>query len=97
MEYPRDKNNNIIYPKPGMPIIQSNGMYAKKSEIGYTNIEMNYNVEAEKFKAILFFNHIPYYSNELIFENDEEIVDAAAGDLVNALYIELGRNAAESF
>lgn len=97
MEYPRDKNNNIIYPKPGMPIIQSNGMYAKKSEVGYTNIEMNYNVEAEKFKAILFFNHIPYYSNELIFENDEEIVDAAAGDLANALYIELGRNAAESF
>jgi hypothetical protein len=93
MEYPKDINGNIILPKPGMPAVQMNNTYAKKSEVGYTGIEMNYQVEADKFKAILFFNHTPYISNEIIFENDEEIIDGSVGDLANALHIELGKNA----
>ena len=32
-------------------------------------IKMNHNVARDFFKAVLFFNHVPYWSNELEFIN----------------------------
>jgi hypothetical protein len=40
-----------------MPTLGIDEKYTKKSEIGLMGLEMDCNVEAEKFKAVLFFNH----------------------------------------
>ena len=52
---------------PGMPAVNG-AKYEKKSETQYT-AELSGDVAEVKFKAILFFNHVPHTSNEITFTN----------------------------
>ena len=80
-----------------MPIDYGKLYYHPTSDVGYENILLNPNVEEEKFKAILFYNHVPYHSNELIFNNTDGVLDPSMEDIVNALSIELGDKAQDTF
>lgn len=97
MPYPTDEYGDPILPKPGMPIDYGKLYYHPTSDVGYENILLNPNVEEEKFKAILFYNHVPYHSNELIFNNTDGVLDPSMEDIVNALSIELGDKAQDTF
>ena len=97
MPYPADEYGDPILPKPGMPIDYGKLYYHPTSDVGYENILLNPNVEEEKFKAILFYNHVPYHSNELIFNNIDGVLDPSMEDIVNALSIELGDKAQDTF
>ena len=76
---------------PGMPnIIIEDNEYEKTSTIPYITNSLSMDVVEEKYKAILFFNHHRIDSNELVFTNNKPTSMAIAGDLNNALYIEVG-------
>lgn len=50
------------------------GFYQKSLAAGtYTEIEMNGNQTEEKIIVILFYNHIMYKSNELVFSNTDKV------------------------
>lgn len=93
---PWDRIDTSNYPiKPGMPDLDSsNEKYTKKSEVGLTNLEMDCSLKEEKFKAVLFYNHEAFWSEELIFKNEDPISDVPPQD---GLSIELGENASLSF
>ena len=76
---------------PGMPnIIIEDNEYEKTSSIPYITNSLSMDAVEEKYKAILFFNHNRIDSNELVFTNNKPTSMAIAGDLNNALYIEVG-------
>ncbi len=93
---PWDRIDTSNYPiKPGMPDLDSsNEKYTKKSEVGLTNLKMDCSLKEEKFKAVLFYNHEAFWSEELIFKNEDPISDVPPQD---GLSIELGENASLSF
>lgn len=80
---------------PGMPAVVE-GKYEKRSNSPLT-ITMNYDVAKDNFKAVLFFNHIAHWSNELEFENLSPPIDTSGADLTGALFIELSHNASASY
>lgn len=80
---------------PGMPAVVE-GKYEKRSNSPLT-IKMNYDVAKDNFKAVLFFNHIAHWSNELEFENLSPPIDTSGADLTGALFIELSHNASASY
>ena len=71
-------------------IIIENNEYEKTSSIPYITNSLSIDAVEEKYKAILFFNHNRIDSNELVFTNNKPTSMAIAGDLNNALYIEVG-------
>lgn len=91
MTYPENK-----YPKPGMPTVNNN-KFTVKSKTGWTNLSLSEKIAEEKFRAILFFNHIPYYSNILTFTNENPINTDSITDLINAVYIEMGYKSFDSY
>jgi hypothetical protein len=91
MTYPENK-----YPKPGMPTVNNN-KFTAKSKTGWTNLSLSEKIAEEKFRAILFFNHIPYYSNILTFTNENPINTDSITDLINAVYIEMGYKSFDSY
>lgn len=91
MIYPENK-----YPKPGMPSLVNN-KFTAKSKVGWTNIALSEDMVEEKFMAVLFFNHIPYYSNILTFTNENPISTDDITDLINAVYIEMGYKSFDSY
>lgn len=80
---------------PGMPEVVD-GKYEKRSN-SPLKIGMNHNVAKDNFKAVLFFNHIAHWSNELEFVNLNPPIDTSGADLTGALYIELSNNASASY
>ena len=72
------------------------GKYEKRSN-SPLKIGMNHNVAKDNFKAVLFFNHIAHWSNELEFVNLNPPIDTSGADLTGALYIELSNNASASY
>ena len=83
---------------PGMPSIFTENAevdppirkYEKHSKTTYS-VTLNTKVKEEKFKAILFFNHGRFNSNELVFENTSVLASDIDGDLTGALYIQVGK------
>lgn len=53
--------------------------------------------EKEKIKAVLFYNHTMYVSNEIEFTNENPPIDGPAADLNGALFIEHGENSRETY
>ena len=58
---------------------------------------MQYDLEEEKYIAILFFNHNMYKSNELIFTNSDVIPDKTTLDKGDILIFEHGENSSDNF
>ena len=54
----------------------------------YATIEMRHDEQEEKFIVVLFYNHVMYKSNELIFTNADEVPNKAMLDAADALIIE---------
>jgi hypothetical protein len=72
---------------PGGPIVDGYGRYAKISDIPLSE-DLDVESAGEKYKAILFFNHIKYES-ELEFKNTSPTSASKDGDLNGALRIEV--------
>lgn len=84
-----------LNPKPGMPAVNQTTMtYMPKSTQPFPAIQMDYKKEAEKFKAVLIYNHQPYFSNEITFTNEEPELDSS---LTNTISIELSDNAKDAY
>ena len=54
----------------------------------YATIEMRHDEQEEKFVVVLFYNHVMYKSNELIFTNADEVPNKTMLDAADALIIE---------
>lgn len=80
---------------PGMPQVV-NGKYEKRSNSPLI-VHMNHDVAKDCIKAVVFYNHVAYWSNELEFINLHPPLDTTGSDLRGALYIELSDNSADSY
>lgn len=58
---------------------------------------MDYAMQEQRYKAILFYNHVMYTSNELIFTNADEVPNTAAIDKADGLQIEHLDNSFDSY
>lgn len=63
----------------------------------FLTVYLNPNKQEEKFKVVLFYNHEKFISNELIFTNKDQIVDATTFDSASAIKIVHGENSHESY
>ena len=62
---------------------------------GLIDVIMRFNESEEKYKAVLFYNHAMYESDELIFTNEDRIPETAnieTGDLLIFEHIDKSRN-----
>ena len=80
------------------------GLPSKNNETGYCNSKTSNGAEinlrrrdAEHFIVVLFHNHKQITSNELIFENLDEVPNATIMDATGALYLEHGENSQDSY
>lgn len=72
---------------PGLDI--ETGFYQVALPAGtYNIITMRHDQQEEKFVVVLFYNHVMYKSNELVFTNADEVPDKATLDMSDALLIE---------
>lgn len=80
----KDSNGNAIKNSEGKPV------HAPKPDlgIGFLNMYMQNDLEEEKYKAVLFYNHNMYTSNELVFTNKDVIPDKATLDSGDILIFE---------
>ena len=58
---------------------------------------MDYTMQEQRYKAILFYNHVMYTSNELVFTNADEVPNTAAIDKADGLQIEHLANSFDSY
>ena len=80
---------------PGMPAVNG-ATYEKKSETQYT-AELSGDVAEVKFKAILFFNHVPHTSNEITFTNATPPEDPEAESPDDFITISHGQHSQASY
>lgn len=82
--------------KPGMPeVMDGEVSYAARSKILAT-ITLDPEKEEEKIKAVLFFNHNSYWSNELVFTNENPPSTPAPKE-EDTISIVHGKNSNDSF
>lgn len=83
---------------PGSGEIIDTKLYnAKKLNAGegLINVLMRFNEPEEKYKAVLFYNHAMYESNEIVFTNEDRIPEVAnveTGDLLLIKHIDKSRD-----
>ena len=58
---------------------------------------MDHTMQEQRYKAILFYNHVMYTSNELVFTNADEVPNTAAIDKADGLQIEHLNNSFDSY
>ena len=91
-----DIPHNIGLPGPG-EIIDTKIYNAKKLNAGegLINVLMRFNEPEERYKAVLFYNHAMYESNEIVFTNEDRIPEVAnveTGDLLLIKHIDKSRD-----
>lgn len=58
---------------------------------------MQYNLKEEKYMVVLFYNHVMYKSNELVFTNEDTIPDKTTADQGDILIFEHLENSTDSY
>ena len=58
---------------------------------------MQYDLKEEKYMVVLFYNHIMYKSNELVFTNEDTIPDKTTADQGDILIFEHLENSTDSY
>jgi hypothetical protein len=91
-----DIPHNIGLPGSG-EIIDTKVYNAKKLNAGegLINVLMRFNEPEERYKAVLFYNHAMYESNEIVFTNEDRISEVAnveTGDLLLIRHIDKSRD-----
>jgi hypothetical protein len=64
---------------------------------GLLNIYLNPNVEEEKFKVVVYYNHERFDSNELVFTNTDPVVDPTTIDINDAISINHGLYSSDTY
>jgi hypothetical protein len=65
--------------------------------INLLNIYINPNVEEEKFKVVVYYNHERFDSNELVFTNTDPVVDPTTIDINDAISIKHGLYSSDTY
>lgn len=73
--------------------------YEKRPDVGEDCITqiMDTQLHEEKYCVIVFYNHVMYKSDPLVFTNENPPQDGAASDQTGALYIEHGTNSRDTY
>ena len=78
------------------------GLPSKQNDINYCETKTNNGLEVElrrvdeeTFIVVMFHNHEKIISNQLIFNNLDEILDATTADAIGALYLEHNNDASK--
>jgi len=85
---------------PGQGETVDNKLYYKAEldvKNGLFDITMKNNLAEEKFMAIIFYNHDMYKSNELIFTNDQNIVDKDTLEKTDVVIFEHLDNSSDAY
>ena len=64
---------------------------------GLLNIYLSPNVEEEKFKVVVYYNHERFDSNELVFTNTDPVVDPTTIDINDAISIKHGLYSSDTY
>lgn len=88
-----DEDGNKVLNENGQPV------HAPRPELetGYFSYYMNNEAKEEKFKAVVFYNHNMYVSNELVFTNSQEIPDKTTLDKTDILMFEHLQNSSKEY
>lgn len=73
-----------------------NNVFCKTDERFYTEY-LPHDTKEQKFKAILFYNHQMFISNELVFSNADEVPDEYLMDKADGLSIEHLENSTDAY
>ena len=94
-------SNNTNVGLPNQTNVGDDGKtyYAKRADAtcGFIHYTCNRPVETERIKAIVFYNHQMFISNEIEFKNTATLVDESAIDANGALSIEHSTNSLKDY
>ena len=82
----------------GLPDPTDEGKYPPKATAADSNAVLHLSLpienREERFKAILFYNHVQYNSNEIVFINERPVLDEV---IKNNIIIEHGNDSYDSY
>jgi hypothetical protein len=69
----------------------------KRDNSEVLNLKLGYNISTDTIKAVLFYNHNKYVSNELVFTNTSEVDTSSILNLNGNLAISHETNSSNSY